>query len=479
MRALALLSVFVAGCAATHPSDGSDRADVALYLQMHDAICARALQCARGAWFETPEGSEYTALACDAVRRTQVVERIVVGDWTVDTANARACLEALPTLGDCVLRTEGIDPLLPPRAVWPTLEASAHCDDAIDYVRDVCGDTTCPSGDLCFVDASCHGMCRSLPGPGDPCVGGQPCRGYDVYCRAATGTAGTCVARCSTETCVQAGHGHGCLDEACVDGGDAGDACDATLGPACQSDLVCDATGVCRVPASAGAPCAVNECDYGLGCDTSHTCVPVATAPCATPCPVGQQCRRDGTCSSSPDGLACVSRASGGDALAWLDTCPIGFSCTGYGFTSSVCRPVIAAGGRCTWSSPCIEGTTCRSGVCAPARFPLGPCTSASDCEDGFTCEDGVCAAPLGLCTIDADCVIGACADGVCRMRSVGAACATSSECVCHGGTCVEDDLGRDGTTCINPNGPDAICAQDEWQFCTPGVDGTARCCPR
>jgi len=126
----------------------------------------------------------------------------------------------------------------------------------------------------------------------------------------------------------------------------------------------------------------------------------------------------DYTLPQAPDPFAVVSVARGGNCAApgrYRDAqCEAGTKCV-----SNVCTDAVAAGGACTSTAQCTEGTVCggRSG-CVPIQAPraLGQaCNLNSNCASGV-CKASVCAS----CMVDADCVnfagiITACVGGTCQ----------------------------------------------------------------
>lgn len=190
-----------------------------------------------------------------------------------------------------------------------------------------------------------------------------------------------------------------------------------------------------------GDPCVANtECDDGLGCNGTETCV---QGYCAAGVPVDcddqNDCTKDGC-----DINGCI-HAVYTSAHACSQQ-PLGYchgpTCvSGLGSECSDSMPCSSSNNACTYRS-------CNNGYCVEAANPNGTaCTNSNG--DASQCYDGACEA----CVIGADCDDGnACTNDVCN--SIGVCVNTSTDLAscagggfCWAGACCEGCI--DNGTCV------------------------------
>ncbi|MFQ5494679.1 MAG: hypothetical protein ACE5EX_04800 [Phycisphaerae bacterium] len=325
---------------------------------------------------------------------------------------------------------------------------------------------------------------------GDPCPAG-------LLCNEVTNTCGECL------TAADCDDGIACTDNLCVAGGcifalnninctDDGlfcngpEVCDVALGCVSAGDP-CSAGQLCNEVTNTCGECLVDtDCDNGLFCDGTETCLGGACQPGTDPC-VGQLC--DEVINTCVECLADADCNDGNDCTQNL--CNAGV-CTFPNVTDgSVCGT--APAGDCDLQDTCLAGA-CVDNVRAvgtECRAGAGECDVAEVCDgithdcplDGFVvdgtactdegneCTDDVCAAgvcahppridgivcggaPVGACDLQDLCVAGSCVDNV---RSAGTICrSAASECdvaeVCDGlvGNCPLDDFQSAGVSCTD-----------------------------
>ncbi|KAA0220433.1 MAG: hypothetical protein EDS66_13365 [Planctomycetota bacterium] len=197
--------------------------------------------------------------------------------------------------------------------------------------------------------------------------------------------------------------------------------------------------------------CAVDaDCDDGLFCTGSETCVDGACVDGTAPCDeaAGETCNED---ADACEGTACTVDAD----------CSDGVFCNG----NETCVDGACVAG----TAPCAEGQTCDEAgdVC------VTPCDDDTDCDNGLfcdgteTCVDGACADGTSPCAEGQDCdeetdTCGCTEDADCDD---GLFCNGTETCDVGTGVCV------DGT---EPCNVDETC-DEENDDCIPPTGGTFR----
>lgn len=270
-----------------------------------------------------------------------------------------------------------------------------------------------------------------IPGPeGAPCAPPGPCDD-DLVCDPAT-------RRCARATPVVP-LGANCAGRVCA----AGSVC-----------AYIDASPVCALPGTRGAPCdAERVCGDGLGCSAAGRCAPLSRwGSCTTHegCPAGSECLSgvaDGTIPSA--GYFCYAPGTRlGSCRASAPRCDAGLACVRQRRLDERCTEIIPEGGRCppfAEAAECAAGTWCTyDGICRRVAFGARgePCrtetTMTRACDDGLACDGRFCR-PLGA------------AGDVCEGPGAvtcpfGTRCAALSYLVSEPARCVED--GRVGGGC-------------------------------
>lgn len=345
---------------------------------------------------------------------------------TACTGTCRSC--AVPgSLGTCTNVPAGVDPL-------------GQCADS---GAATCGtDGTCDGTGGCRKYAvgtqcappSCAGVTETLPGrcaADGTCAAGALQNCYPYVC----GTAGTCLAICTTNADCAAGNV--CNGGICAK---------LTNGSAC----------------TAAADCASNFCEQGVCCASG----------CSGLC---QACNLAGTVGT------CTFVARGSDPLnqcpvAAAGTCGTDGSCDGAGKCGLTASGTQCAAPSCSGSTATLAGRCDGLGACAPG--------TTQTCSP-FVCGGG--GACLITCSTNADCTAGnVCTAMSCGLKPLGAACAVGTECgsglcqqgVCCGttctGTCRSCALAGSAGTCSNvPAGQDPLNQCTDQGAATCGNDGT------
>lgn len=148
------------------------------------------------------------------------------------------------------------------------------------------------------------------------------------------------------------------------------------------------------------------------------------------------------------------------DGLCGFDNEPLGAPCSENG------------GHACDGKGQCIECTTgehCESGKCRPDRTCIPPTCNDKIKNGGETDVDcgGPCLAhcgPLGGCAIDADCIGGMCAAGICAVSCVDQTLnGSETDMDCGGFACPPCVLGK-----ICSAGPDCLSGLCDSGLCAP-----------
>ena len=317
--------------------------------------------------------------------------------------------------------------------------AAGVCDGAAkdcSAAGDQCNDGVCDSG---------TGACEPTPkADGVSCSDGDVCTEFD---------------QCSSGACAATPKDCSSLNDACNLG-----ACDAMSGS-------CVATpNLSNPPCDDGNPCTVNDqCAAGVCAGSAKDCSAA-----------GDQCN-DGTCNAG-SGACEPTPKSDGTVCSDGDVCTEGDQCAG-GICEATPKDCSAAGDQCNdgvcnagtgacEASPAVNGTSCDDGnLCTEAdQCSAGFCEgSAKDCSgEGDDCNDAACNAATGacdltarpdgtlcsddnLCTLQDQCVAGACDGAPLDCSHLDQGCIVG---VCNGdsGGCVITDAPAD-TPCDDGNG--------------------------
>ena len=271
------------------------------------------------------------------------------GRLAFDGAAAAECLAAVAdldcaTFGERLVTTRTVpDPAC--AAVWTPLVA-APGDCLLGY--------ECAPGAFCAFGEACPGTCTAFAAVDAAC-------GVDTWCDPEAAT---------------------CVDGACAPLPEAEDA--ACVGGRCRLPLACDpATGTCRTPGLAGAPCGggAGVCYPGLLC-FGGTCAPLRGdgESCFASTDCGDLVCVGGTCQAPPEvDEPCYEYRCAG---AWCDTAAI----------PPTCRAWPAEGAACAPGNRCASEHFCDAGTCRPRRAAGAACASHLECAEG-RCYGGECRA--------------------------------------------------------------------------------------
>jgi hypothetical protein len=161
-----------------------------------------------------------------------------------------------------------------------------------------------------------------------------------------------------------------------------------------------------------------------------------------SPCTHDSDCAGDATCETDfnstqgtcaafvvvGEGAACIGEKNG-SSKSWsgssqqneITLCDYaaGMSCQ-----SQVCKLRATAGGTCTSTHGCVDGTYCNNDTCTPQVATGGACTSTygDECNSAAHCVDTTktCEprrADGESCTTDSECTSDLCSDGVCSYN--------------------------------------------------------------
>lgn len=181
------------------------------------------------------------------------------------------------------------------------------CDAGGDVGADCGGfdDPECQFGLTCDDDVA--GQCRTLPGPGGPCLDNWDCPG--------------------DQHCDRPGSGDG----TCTDPVGVGETCN--FGEMCAAPLRCDAGTCSATLVLAGGSCGTErDCDSGLVCDGD--CGGFCTGECVVPAYLGEACNGGQVCLESIcDGGVCIPRKDDGES------CTLHSDCRSRDCVTMVCAP--------------------------------------------------------------------------------------------------------------------------------------------
>ncbi len=269
------------------------------------------------------------------------------------------------------------------------------------------------------------GVCRDLPGVGEPCYLTQ-CR-FGLNCDTTTDT---CRSPCMRD----------------VD---------------CNETEVCRATSACGPRQPAGGSCNFSEeCVLGTECQGS-----------------GTSCTDMGACTPN-SGIGCSPRRwcnASGECTARYgedEPCTNDYQCLGGACPSGTCDSSIVR--ACQFDYECAPGNWCSgtdpggAGTCGPQEAAGSACRSDYECLS-LNCRGGTCMASSGPCTprTTTGCVSGeyCYTDGTCReQRADGGACAGDYHCIsgdCNGGVC--------GPPMSSGCTPGTTIGCPLMQYCAPG----------
>jgi hypothetical protein len=394
---------------------------------------------------------------------TTLMDRVAEGAIAYDPRRASECLrfaqselsawceegeESRGALHDCIPFTGRKAPgesCSLPYLLESTCDAALGTCSAQPYVG------RCPGMCIAYLDVG--DACPVEPGRAERCGPALHC--HDGVCAERAGDG----APCDTVPC---GEGLRCVlaaDELrCRPSRALGESC-AGLDD-CDDGLGCDVTGTCVDALSRGAPCrAADECEGSDFCGPDQQCT--ARVGSGGAC-VGGDCQPDHVCAFDADAMAdtCQPRANAGDACD-PGICAPGLWCE-HASGGNRCAVVSEVGGSCagpdSWalSSRCSSDAFCSdAGVCEAQRGADEPCVAGAEPPSQCRVDDGIACDPftdtcLGPGAIEGARCIGYCAGAlycnvdICEPRvATGAACLAPDSCVA-GADCVDLD-GEDG----------------------------------
>ena len=380
----------------------------------------------------------------------------------------------------------------------PVCAGYPFCVEDLDLCADCLSNTHCDNGKFCDGAEQCAaGACQ--PGD-DPCPDG-PCDEYTDSCR-------------ECWTWPDCDDGLWCTGmEMCVDG-----KCMAGTRP-CSPGDVCDENADACIPPPP-PECTVNaDCNDGLWCNGSETCVSEVCVAGTSACSAKEICDEfDDICrdcahnSECDDGLFCNGSEicdELGDCQPGTPPCQQGLVCLENEdhciecSTNSECDDGLFCNGteRCGTNGLCLSGSPpCLGRLCDEAGDVCVDCLTDADCIDGVFCNgeehcvngacrtseepcpDQECCEPAEVCgtcpcTSAADCVDGdPCTDDIC----VGATCANPPIIGCNDNDLdgVRNNLDRCPNT---PQGADVDehgCSCDQLDEDGDGLDNCSDLCP-
>jgi len=165
----------------------------------------------------------------------------------------------------------------------------------------------------------------------------------------------------------------------------------------------------------------------------------------------------DGTCATIaamlPWAEPCLEDAWTG-TVATGGQCDFGFECVQDNVCNSsrVCTALPGDGMSCV-NQACATGLYCNIGTCRPQLADGGMCTSTIQCQKGSFCDT---TAPTRTCT---------------KLHALGEKCAGPGTCA-SGGTCLPGTCAGSPFSCVNADGCEAHCADDN----SPCFFGDADC---
>ncbi|MBI2389585.1 MAG: VCBS repeat-containing protein [Deltaproteobacteria bacterium] len=375
----------------------------------------------------------------------------------------------------------------------------------------------CGEGKACALGRDCtSGVCTGGKCAGPSCGDGvRNGNESDVDC------GGSCPACATWKRC---GKGGDCASGSCIAGAcqssscgdglknggetdiDCGGVC-AAGGKTCAAGRSCGIDGDCASAFCKASVCAVSSCTDGLkhGTETDIDC----GGTCPTKCAIGKGCTAStdcatGVCSggkcSAPscsdgvkNGTETATDCGGGcPGCADLSACLVNADCTSRYCSSGSCAVATCTDGvsdgketgidcgggtcpACGTGNPCSVGSDCVGGVCTAGTCAAPSCTDAvkngseTDIDCGGSCSSiGRKCAAGKKCSVNGDCVSGACTGGLC-------AAATSCTDSIQNGTETDVDCGGGCPVCLY-NQKCAIGADCEFGVCTGGRCAAPSC---
>ena len=416
------------------------------------------------------------------------------------------------------------------------------CADGNDCTADTCAgeegclyDTLnegeCVDGDVCTVGDHCeNGACVGLPivcddsneCTDDSCDGLGGCNNEPNIAECDDDDPCTVADQCKDGVCQGFAIACDCYKDADCDYLDDGNACNgelvcdiSTLPHKCEVDPA--TVIICPEPAGAGSICSKAHCDptngqcsmvpdhEGYACDDTNACTigdkcvegacqPGVPAVCAdnNPC-TDDSCDPDAGCLYVPNQVECAD----GDFCTAGDTCADGACVPGEQIqcddenlcTDDTCEPLAGCvhspnAADCDDGNECTVGDHCEIGQCLFVTTldcnDDNPCTGDSCSADGgcqytfvdAACDDG------DSCTINDQCVQGACMSGPPMVCDDGNPCTVEA---CKAGVCQtapEDGQCDDGNACtLGDHCDGGQCAYDEVQECNDDNPCTTDSC--
>jgi MYXO-CTERM domain-containing protein len=296
--------------------------------------------------------------------------------------------------------------------------------------------TTCATAADCAPAFFClSGSCVPDKMQGDKCTDNSQCPN-NVNCVDGVCCDAACSGSCVACTAALKGFGQDGKCEAIADGQlprTAG-ACDSTQ--TCVKDGKCNGAGICRPNALSNEPCSAT-----------------AATVCAANAVSGKLCDGNGSCSNTTGSTPCDPFTCDANSIACRTSCASDGDCVmGAYCVNNLCQPKHSLSTSCGTANECTSGY-CADGVCCdracdgacdacgsdgacqtstvgtagnPVCDPYVCDGTSSQCPQGCTtdmqcigtdqCLNGACVARMGgsTCTLDEQCPLGHCADGVC-----------------------------------------------------------------
>ena len=297
------------------------------------------------------------------------------------------------------------------------------CSVSEDGVLEVCDPSNrrcsetvncCPPGEACQ---------RRLPTdcPEQGCALDDDCPGAQIC------TEGSCVepATCGAdEDCFGDRY---CADAVCVE--------------ACVEDADCSGAGAC-----VDGRCVVNDaCFADADCGDNRICEGMF---CVDGCNSDRDCETAEVCDTASGRCASTVECSGDDECLPEEICTLDSLCRRGCRMAEDCAPgqrcnlemyACERDVECISDDECADGQRCRGNACGPECDVDNLCDLNQRCSDAGVCE------ALPACIDDAECAMGSCQDGFCRVCIENGDCSGAEVCLVDSGLCVEpcfDDSG-------------------------------------
>ncbi|HET6149456.1 MAG TPA: cellulose binding domain-containing protein [Polyangia bacterium] len=336
----------------------------------------------------------------------------------------------------------------------------------------VCCDMVCSSPCKACNQASSLGRCTNLPQGSAPsgecklsdpstcgndgtCDGVGNCRLHRMgtQCKPATcsGVTKTVAARCDGAGVCVDGTTQPCEPYQCGTNGNCLSVCNSANGNAdCAMGNTCDGMSCGKKPLGAtcmlAGECGSNLCEQGVCCDV----------PCSGTCKSCALAGSAGKCSNVPDGQDPLGQCPVDDP----STCKRDGTCNGAGACRSYTAGTQCVRGSCTGSMLTLPRTCDGAGTCLAST--TSPCPGLFVC-DSSNPTTGACKTSCAPLATPSECVSPAiCSGSACVLKTIGAACTTTSECAsgfCEQGVCCGSACGGTCKSCALPGPARGTCS--------------------